>query len=63
MKFASIIAIAAALAFTAEAKKTQGQYRRIPENFWENPGTLLGCGATNDDPVGVGGPIGGGFMH
>merc|ERR1712061_83213 len=67
MKFASIIAIAAALAFTAEAQGGNGdcdgqgggkKRGRIPKRLWESTGTLLGCKATIEEaeeegPVGV----------
>ena len=71
MKFASIIAIAAALAFTAEAQGGNGdcdgqgggkKRGRIPKRFWESTGTLLGCKATIEEAEEEG-PVGGGFMH
>ena len=54
MKFASIIAIAAAFAFTAEA------YRgKIPRRFRNSDGALVGC-SVEENPDG---PFGHGFMH
>ena len=71
MKFASIIAIAAAFALTAEAQRNGGGGRggggrggrggrgKIPRRFRDTDGALVGC-RVKENPDG---PIGGGFMH
>merc|ERR1712109_19780 len=72
MKFASIIAIAAVLSFSAEAQRDgdrdgrrdgdregRGGRGRIPRRFRDSDGALVGC-RVRDNPDG---PIGGGFMH
>merc|ERR1712051_902242 len=67
MKFASIIAIAAAFALTAEAQRGgggrggngRGGRGRIPRRFRDTDGALVGC-RVKENPDG---PIGGGFMH
>ena len=73
MKFASIIAIAAAFALTAEAQRNGGvggrggggrgriaRIARIARRFRNSEGALVGCKATDDDGDG---PIGFGIMH
>merc|ERR1712186_288798 len=76
MKFASIIAIAAAFALTAEAQRNggaggrggggrggrggRGRIARIARRFRNSEGALVGCKATDDDGDG---PIGFGIMH
>merc|ERR1712099_212054 len=74
MKFASIIAIAAVLSFSAEAQRNgdrdrdggrdgdregRGGRGRIPRRFRDSDGALVGC-RVRDNPDG---PIGGGFMY
>merc|ERR1712223_899814 len=74
MKFASLIAIAAVLSFSAEAQRNgdrdrdgardgdregRGGRGRIPRRFRDSDGALVGC-RVRDNPDG---PIGGGFMH
>merc|ERR1711994_721724 len=74
MKFASIIAIAAAFALTAEAQRNGGgggrggnggeggrggRGGRIPRRFRDSDGALVGCKVREDSDR----PIGGGFMH
>merc|ERR1711953_329996 len=74
MKFASIIAIAAVLSFSAEAqrngdsdgdgdrdggKRGRGVHRRIPRRFRNSDGALVGCRVRES----ADGPIGGGFMY
>merc|ERR1712020_580380 len=74
MKFASIIAIAAVLSFSAEAQRNgdgdrdggrdggrggRGGRGRIPRRFRNSDGALVGC-RVRENPDG---PIGGGFMH
>merc|ERR1712197_24624 len=74
MKFASIIAIAAVLSFSAEAQRNgdrdrdggrdggrggRGGRHRIPRRFRNSDGALVGC-RVRENPDG---PIGGGFMH
>merc|ERR1712051_780466 len=72
MKFASIIAIAAVLSFSAEAQGNgngngngngggrggRGGRGRIPRRFRNSDGALVGCRVREE-----GSPIGGGFMH
>merc|ERR1712051_1015323 len=72
MKFASIIAIAAVLSFSAEAQGNgngngngngggrggRGGRSRIPRRFRNSDGALVGCRVREE-----GSPIGGGFMH
>merc|ERR1711953_245033 len=74
MKFASIIAIAAVLSFSAEAQRNgdsdgdgdrdggrggRGVHRRIPRRFRNSDGALVGCRVRES----ADGPIGGGFMY
>merc|ERR1712020_108414 len=72
MKFASIIAIAAVLSFSAEAQRNGDRDRdgdrdggrgggrgRIPRRFRNSDGALVGC-RVRENPDG---PIGGGFMY
>merc|ERR1711879_212200 len=70
MKYATIIAIAAAFALTAEAQRNGGGGRggqggrggrggRIPRRFRDSDGALVGCKVFEDSDR----PIGGGFMH
>ena len=74
MKFASIIAIAAVLSFSAEAQRNgdrdrdggrdggrggRGGRHRIPRRFRNGDGALVGC-RVRENPDG---PVGGGFMY
>merc|ERR1712079_995976 len=74
MKYATIIAIAAAFTLTAEAQRNGGgggrggnggeggrggRGGRIPRRFRDSDGALVGCKVRDDSDR----PIGGGFMH